>query len=78
MEKYNIESLETDSTQELYERRLTDKLKKVDLTKCDVENYWGKIRKCIHEAAAEVIEKRKINLNATNRIKHGSAKKSRS
>lgn len=64
MEKYNIESLGTDRIRELYERRLTNKMKEVDLTECDVENCWGKIKKCIHEAATEAIEKRKINWNA--------------
>lgn len=68
-EKYNIESLETDSTRELYESRLTNKLKKANLSECDVENCWKKIKNCIYEAATEAIGKRKINLNATNRTK---------
>lgn len=70
MEKYNIESLETDTnTRILYEERLTNKLSKIDLIECDVENCWIKLKNCIKEAITEAIEKRKINLNATNHTK---------
>lgn len=69
MLKYNIESLETDNTRTLYEERLTNKLRKIDLTECDIENCWIKLKNCIEEAITEAIEKRKINLNATNHTK---------
>ena len=70
IEKYNIESLATESTKLLYENRITSKLKKIDFQpEWGVEDTWQKIKKCINEAAEEAIGKRKINTRATNHTK---------
>lgn len=70
IEKYNIELLTTESIKLLYENRITNKLKEVDLKpEWGAEETWQKIEKCINGAAEEAIEKRKINTIATNHTK---------
>ncbi|XP_060517725.1 uncharacterized protein LOC132696713 [Cylas formicarius] len=70
IEKYNIESLESDSTCKLYENRLTDRLNELDLNECDVETCWNKIKKAILQSADESIGKRKDpQPNIDSRIK---------
>lgn len=51
--KYNIESLENESTQFLYKRRLDDKLNSMSFN--NIEEQYEKMIKCIHEAAKEAI-----------------------
>ncbi|XP_057657912.1 craniofacial development protein 2-like [Diorhabda carinulata] len=70
IEKYNLESLTTESTKLLYKSRVTNKLKEIDLKpEWGVEENWQSTAKCIKEAAEEAIGKRKINVNATNHTK---------
>lgn len=69
LEKFNIESLTDDSTRNLYENRLTNKLEGLNTLECDVESCWNKIKSCIVEAAEESIGKRKVNMNGTNNSK---------
>lgn len=69
IEKFNIESLTDDSTRNLYENRLTNKLKGLNMSEGDVESCWNKIKSCIVKAAEESIGKRKVNINGTNNSK---------
>ncbi|KAH1011026.1 hypothetical protein HUJ04_000468 [Dendroctonus ponderosae] len=70
IEKYNTESLASESTRILFESRLTNKLEGCNMAlDWDVEGHWLNIKTCIEQAAEEAIGKRKININANNRTK---------
>ncbi|KAK9886005.1 hypothetical protein WA026_014791 [Henosepilachna vigintioctopunctata] len=50
--KFNIESLSTESTRQLYELRLSSRLNNICIAG-EVEEGWQQIKTCITEAAAE-------------------------
>ncbi|KAH1008183.1 hypothetical protein HUJ05_008764 [Dendroctonus ponderosae] len=61
-----MESLDYYSTNELYQRRLTNKLLNENKTDGNVNEYWERIKARIHKAAEESLGKRKINVHAQN------------
>lgn len=69
VEKHNIESLSTESTQELYKNRLSEKLQTQHTMNQDIDSKWTRIRNCVLDAADESIGKRKVNVNITYRAK---------
>jgi ribosomal protein L17 len=57
--KYNIESLQNESTKFLYQQRLTNKLNQNEFA--DMEEMYSYIRKCIHEAAKKALGEKEVN-----------------
>ena len=51
--KYNIESLQNESTKFLYQQRLNSKLNRNEFT--DTEEMYKYLKNCIHEAAKEAL-----------------------
>ena len=51
--KYNIESLQNESTKLLYQQRLNNKLNRNEIT--DTEEMYNYLKNCIHEAAKEAL-----------------------
>ena len=51
--KYNIESLQNESTTFLYQQRLNNKLDRNEFT--DTEEMYNYLKNCIHEAANEAL-----------------------
>lgn len=65
VDKFNIESLDSDSTKDLYSRRLSQKIKREFIRPEDqVEEGWNKIKTNIENAANEAIGTRKVNIHA--------------
>ena len=56
--KYNIESLQNESTKFLYQQRLKNKLNLNEFT--DTEEMYNYLKNCIHEAAKEAPEKKRL------------------
>lgn len=62
--KYNTESFANDSTQDLYQRRLTDNINNNPIEEVnDVEQAWERIKSNILKSAGETIGTRRININ---------------
>jgi len=57
--KYNIESLQNESTKFLYQQRLTNKLNQNECT--DTEEMYNYLEKCIYEAAKEALGEKGVN-----------------
>jgi ferredoxin-thioredoxin reductase catalytic subunit len=76
--KYNIESVQNESTKFLYQRRLTNKLNQNEFV--DTEEMYNYLNKCIHEAAKEALreklnKKRKTMFRDAEIEKKGQCKK---
>lgn len=62
--KYNTESFANHSTQDLYQRRLTDNINNNPIEEVnDVEQAWERIKSNILKSAGETIGTRRININ---------------
>jgi len=57
--KYNIESLQYESTKCLYQRRLNNKLNRNECK--DREEMYNYLKNCIHEAAKEALGEKEVN-----------------
>ena len=57
--KYNIESLQNESTKFLYQQRLNNKLNRNEFT--DTEEVYNYLKNCIHEAAKEALGEKEVN-----------------
>jgi transcriptional regulator of heat shock response len=57
--KYNIESLQNESTKFLYQQRLTNKLNQNEFA--DMEEMYYYFKKCIHKAAKEALGVKEVN-----------------
>ena len=57
--KYNIESLQNESTKFLYQHRLNGKLNQNEFT--DTAGMYSYIKKCIHEAAKKALGEKGVN-----------------
>jgi hypothetical protein len=67
IEKYNIESFDSESNQMFYRQRLTEKISANEIDDGDnVDTAWMKIRENIHKAASEAIGKRTVRANNNN------------
>lgn len=68
--KFNTESLREDSTRDLYQRRLNEKISQNIITLEDsVDMAWNKIKQNIIHSAKEAIGQRKININGRKNTK---------
>ena len=56
--KYDIKSLQNESTKFLYQQRFTNKLNQNEFA--DTEEMYNYLKKCIHEAAKKHWEKRRL------------------
>ena len=56
--KYNIDSLQNESTKFLHEQRLTNKLNQNEFA--DNEEMYNYLKKCIHEAAKEALGEKRL------------------
>ena len=57
--KYNVESLQNESTKFLYQQRLNNKLSRNEFT--DTEEMYNYLTICIHEAAMEALGEKEVN-----------------
>jgi len=57
--KYNIESLQNESTKFLYQQRLNNKLNQNEFT--DTEEMYNYLKNCIHKAAKEALGEKEDN-----------------
>jgi hypothetical protein len=57
--KYNIKSLQNESTKYLYQQRLNNKLNRNEFT--DAEEMYNCLKNCIHEAAKEALGEKEDN-----------------
>jgi hypothetical protein len=57
--KYNIESLQNESTKFLYQQTLTNKLNQNEFA--DTEEMYNCLKKCIHEGAKEALGENEVN-----------------
>jgi hypothetical protein len=57
--KYNIESLQNESTKFLYQQRLTNKLNQNEFV--DTEEMYNYLKMCIHEAAKEALGEKEVD-----------------
>jgi hypothetical protein len=57
--RYNIESLQNESTQFLYQQRLTNKLNQNE--SADTEEMYNYLKKCIYKAAKEALGEKEVN-----------------
>jgi len=69
--KFNVEAFQNESTKYLYENRLSEKLKNIELTLTGCPDLqWEKIQECIVKAAEESLGKRTVNTNAFKKSTH--------
>ena len=57
--KYNVESLQNESTKFLYQQRLNNKLNRNEFTV--TEEMYNYLKNCIHEAAKEALGEKEVN-----------------
>jgi len=57
--KYNIESLQNESTKSLYQQLLNNKLNWNELT--GTEEMYNYLKNCIHEATKEALGEKEVN-----------------
>lgn len=65
--KYNIESLQDESTRTLYQQRLSQKISENKILEDDVETAWTKLHTSIIAAADEALSKRKVKQGGQNK-----------
>lgn len=69
VEKFNIQSLEDQSTRQLYENRLKHHIANKPVKAENIEISWEILRNNIHRADEEAIGKKKLNINGKPNMK---------